>query len=549
MYIAAKLPEREVGRLPAVGGPIVMRSYRTSIIFSVVFLLLGAVHAQPVTYDGPFLENLVDPLSDTRPTSVTAADLDGDEHLDLIVANDLAGTVSVLLGDGTGDFTRTATSPFAGNQRAIDTAVGDFNEDGDLDFVLVGDNRFSIFLGDGTGEFGRLSTTTMPGFTVFFPHTVAVGDFDWNGHLDLAFASGSVYLGDGTGGFAAAAPLPVEGTTIRAADFDGDTNVDLTLVSTGFSSGAPHVVVHVLLGDGAGGFVQHVESPIEFPGQAETCAVGDFDGDDGPDIAALYEFALLNDGTGAFPVRTDFTTPSLSFERGVETADFDNDGLDDILIACNNCSRVAILFSNGGSNFTEDVVLENGLNLPSGGAATFGVTSGDWNEDGILDLAIGRYPDGTVAIFLGRGQDSDMDGVLDRDDNCPNTPNPGQEDQDDDGIGDACDPDRDGDGVPNGVDACPDEDAAGADADMNGCVDRVVDLPRLVGSLGLPEQIEASLASKAENAAAAAAAGNTTAAENILNAFINQVEALRGKKLTDAEADLLVAFALNAIAH
>lgn len=41
------------------------------------------------------------------------------------------------------------------------------------------------------------------------------------------------------------------------------------------------------------------------------------------------------------------------------------------------------------------------------------------------------------------------------DDNCPDDPNPGQEDADFDGLGDACDPDREGDGVPNEEDNCP----------------------------------------------------------------------------------------------
>ncbi len=51
--------------------------------------------------------------------------------------------------------------------------------------------------------------------------------------------------------------------------------------------------------------------------------------------------------------------------------------------------------------------------------------------------------------------DSDGDGVLDATDNCVNTPNAGQQDNDHDGLGDACDPDDDNDGVADAGDNCP----------------------------------------------------------------------------------------------
>ncbi len=51
--------------------------------------------------------------------------------------------------------------------------------------------------------------------------------------------------------------------------------------------------------------------------------------------------------------------------------------------------------------------------------------------------------------------DIDEDGILNEDDNCPNTRNPDQEDMDEDGIGDVCDDDIDGDDIMNEYDNCP----------------------------------------------------------------------------------------------
>jgi len=88
------------------------------------------------------------------------------------------------------------------------------------------------------------------------------------------------------------------------------------------------------------------------------------------------------------------------------------------------------------------------------------------------------YPyDLTAWVFLSEVQffsplDSDNDGVYDSEDNCPATPNPDQEDNDDDGLGDVCDDDDDNDGVLDDDDNCPvDANPGQEDRDRDGVGD------------------------------------------------------------------------------
>ncbi|MBL7049864.1 MAG: thrombospondin type 3 repeat-containing protein [Nitrospira sp.] len=144
--------------------------------------------------------------------------------------------------------------------------------------------------------------------------------------------------------------------------------------------------------------------------------------------------------------------------------------------------------------------------------------------------------------------DTDGDGIDDDLDNCPDVPNPLQEDIDSDGLGDVCDPDIDGDDVLNDTDFCPYEYAAAEeDANIDGCVDILADLAYVITELGLHKGIENSLISKVNSAVRAADAGRIDTAFNKLNALINEVNAQAGKKIAEADAGMLTQFIGNVI--
>jgi hypothetical protein len=156
----------------------------------------------------------------------------------------------------------------------------------------------------------------------------------------------------------------------------------------------------------------------------------------------------------------------------------------------------------------------------------------------------------TLHVFPGPN-DADADGVDNGFDNCPSVPNRDQADFDEDGTGDKCD-DDDGDGVPYSEDICPVEDASGFDADANGCIDTAEGLLDILAELPfelLSDQIENSLVSKVENAMKSRDKGRENAAIGQLEAFINQVEAQSGKKISEETADLLISYAENLISQ
>jgi hypothetical protein len=335
-----------------------------------------------------------------EPAQTVVADFNGDGIPDVASANASFGetsTMSVFIGKGNGLFEPPVD--YTTNTFTSGIVSGDFNQDGIPDIAAMSqgdtgsDGDVAVFLGNGDGTF-RGPVDNMLGT---FPVSIAVGDFDGDGILDVAtvdyFANAAdISLGNGDGTFKPPVAYPVgQGPyAIAAGRLKKDGFLDLVVANGDGNS------MSVLLGHGDGTFRAQEVYPTG--PQPEFVAIGDVNMDGKADILiANYGDpsvgVFLNNGDGQF--RDQVSYPVGGPDVGIAIGDLDGDGIPDVAVSYYHPSKVGVLHGNGDGSFGAPA--EFNTNQKQG----YEVSLADLNGDGSLDI-ISADINASISVLLNR---------------------------------------------------------------------------------------------------------------------------------------------------
>jgi len=369
-----------------------MKKYSVILFFVSIVLYAEGIPAQNRTFSTQ--PEILLGLKLDRSASLTFADVDGDNNLDVLVANGRhwPQVNEVFLNNGKGRFTMGYP---LGVEFSTSYAlpVGDLDGDGDCDVVVANDSAPNqIYRNDGNGRFflvGDIGPEIEP------TRGIKLADMNGDGMLDALVTNrgteNGIYLNEGNlqfmkkRGFGTSDDATI---SLAVADVNQDGYPDLVLANRNGQRNA------VYINDSKLGFTKSYPFG-EGNDQTRAVAIGDMDGDGHLDIVTANigekNGIYFGDSKGLFDDGFRFGHAE-GKTYAVMVADLDKDGDQDIVTG-NVGMQNAVYFNDGtGRNFVE--VHFGGLK-----DNTYGIAVGDVNSDGFPDIGVANS-DGLNGIHI-----------------------------------------------------------------------------------------------------------------------------------------------------
>jgi FG-GAP-like repeat len=342
---------------------------------------------------------------------VELADLNRDGHLDMITKHLLEKKVSVLLGNGKGNFVPVSERPMNLEYEPGAIALADINNDGILDLCIASRDAqqeyLRIFRGDGKGGFSLSSGSPfiVNTATKGYKPSINIVDIDEDGMKDLMVANGrrntiEILFGDGRGGVSRRTTTRLESGrdrySLALGDVDRDGHLDLITISIVESGSVPSLLL-IRRGDGKGAFNEY-GSPISSVPDSRIGTLADLDANGSLDIVVTHDnYALsvwLDQGKGKFASKPTYSPRIGGSAFGVIAADINQDHRKDLIAATQDSITVLLGYPAGfvsapGSPF-------------SAGPGTYNLSLGDINRDGKLDAVASAFEGNAVTVLMGQ---------------------------------------------------------------------------------------------------------------------------------------------------